>query len=149
MSLNLSNLTRKASANKRPKRIGRGPGGGHGKTATRGHKGQKSRSGYTSRAGFEGGQMPLYRRLPKRGFHNPFKKRYNEVSLGRLDIFDAGTVVTPDLLLERRVIRKRRHGVRVLGNGELNKALVVHAHHFTKGAADKIAKAGGKIEVLS
>jgi len=148
MSLTLSNLTRNAGANRKPKRIGRGPGSGHGKTATRGHKGQKSRSGYKSRAGFEGGQMPLYRRLPKRGFHNPFRKHYNEINLARLDMFEAGAVVTPEVLLERRIIRKKKDGVRVLGNGDLTKALVIHAHHFTRGAAEKIEKAGGKIEVL-
>ncbi len=130
------------------KRIGRGPGSGQGKTAGRGRKGAKSRSGYSLRRGFEGGQMPLIRRLPKRGFTNKFAKRIVTVNVRDLDIFDNGTVITPELLLASRRVRKLADGIKVLGDGELQKELVVHAHSFSRGAKAKIEAAGGRVEVL-
>jgi large subunit ribosomal protein L15 len=120
-----------------------------GKTAGRGNKGQKSRSGYRHRPGFEGGQMPLYRRLPKRGFKNIFKKDYAVVNLNVLNRFDKGATITPEALRERKLIGKNKAGVRVLGNGTLDRVLIVKAHHFSKGALEKIKKAGGSAEVIT
>jgi large subunit ribosomal protein L15 len=120
-----------------------------GKTASRGEKGQKSRSGYSRKIGFEGGQMPLHRRLPKRGFTNIFKKRWLEVSIAALEQhFRANEEVTPELLHERGIIKKAKHDVVVLGNGELSKALRISAHRFTKSAREKIEKAGGAASVI-
>jgi large subunit ribosomal protein L15 len=131
------------------KRVGRGPGSGLGKTAGRGEKGQKSRSGFARKPGFEGGQMPLHRRIPKRGFTNHrFKKVYAIVNLGRLEIFDAGTIVTPQLLVERGVLKNTKAGVKILGDGELTKALTVRAHKFSAGSQEAIAKLGGKAELI-
>ena len=131
------------------KRVGRGPGSGLGKTAGRGEKGQKSRSGFARKPGFEGGQMPLHRRIPKRGFSNHrFKKAYAIVNLERLEIFEAGTIVTPEVLVERGVIKSLRDGVKILGNGALTKALTVRAHKFSAGSQQAIAKLGGKAEVI-
>jgi large subunit ribosomal protein L15 len=144
----LENLKPARGAVRSRKRVGRGPGSGLGKTSGRGEKGQKSRSGYSRKVGFEGGQMPLHRRLPKRGFHNRFRKEYAEVNLSRLDAFDAGTIVTPELLLKRGVIKKLRDGVKVLAKGGLTKALTVRAHKFSAKAQETIAGAGGKAEVL-
>lgn len=134
----------------RPKatRVGRGIGSGLGKTSGRGHKGQKARSGGGVRLGFEGGQMPLHRRLPKRGFTNVFKKQIVEVSLRDLNQFENGTTVTPELLIEAGLIRSIKDGVKILGNGEMEKALTVQVHGCSKSAADKIAAAGGKVEVI-
>jgi large subunit ribosomal protein L15 len=129
-------------------RVGRGPGSGLGKTSGRGEKGQKSRSGYARKPGFEGGQMPLHRRVPKRGFHNRFRKEYAEVNLARLEVFDAGTIVTPELLVERGVIKKVRDGVKILAKGELSKALTVRAHRFSARAQERITSLGGKAETL-
>jgi large subunit ribosomal protein L15 len=121
-----------------------------GKTATRGEKGQKSRSGYSRKIGFEGGQMPLHRRLPKRGFTNIFKKRWLEVSLAALDrAFEANEEITPELLHDRGIIKKAKHDVVVLGNGELSKALRISAHRFTKSARQKIERAGGAAVEIS
>lgn len=132
-----------------PKRKGRGHGSGNGKTAGRGHKGQNARSGGGVRPGFEGGQMPLYRRIPKRGFNNKnFAKVYAEINVSSLNVFDDGTVVNSDLLLEKGLISKVNDGVAVLGNGELNKKLTVQAAKFTKTASEKIEAAGGKVEVV-
>ena len=131
------------------KRVGRGTGSGMGKTSTRGHKGQKARSGGGVRPGFEGGQMPLARRLPKRGFNNIFAKTYTTVNVSDLEIFDADTVITAELLKEKRIIRKINDGLKVLGNGELTKKLTVKAVKFTKTAEEKITAAGGSIEVIS
>ena len=128
-------------------RRGRGHGSGNGKTAGKGHKGQKARSG-APRPGFEGGQMPLYRRLPKRGFTNIFAKKYVSINVDRLNIFENGTVVTPELLLERRVISKVLDGVKILGNGTIEKSLTVQGCKFSKSAAEKIEAAGGKVEVI-
>ncbi len=131
-----------------PKRVGRGPGSGTGKTAGRGHKGQKSRSGYSQKRGFEGGQMPLHRRLPKRGFTNIFRTSYRIVNVARLNDFEAGSVVTPDELLKAGMLKKGTDGVKVLGNGDLGVALTVRAHRFTQTAVKKIEAAGGKAETL-
>jgi large subunit ribosomal protein L15 len=133
-----------------PKRVGRGPGSGMGKTATRGHKGQGQRSGYSMYVGFEGGQMPLHRRLPKRGFRNPFRRVWAIVNLDQLDRhFEAGATVTPMALLEKGLIRTLDDGVKVLGRGELTKPLVVQAHRFSRSAIEKIQRAGGRAEVWS
>ena len=121
---------------------------GLGKTSGRGEKGQKSRSGYSRKIGFEGGQMPLHRRLPKRGFHNVFRKHFAEVNLSKLDVFEDGTIVTPDLLEQRGIVRKLGDGVVILGGGELNKALTVYAHRFSARAKERIAAAGGKAELV-
>lgn len=129
-------------------RKGRGIGSGLGKTAGRGHKGQKARSGGGIRRGFEGGQMPLYRRIPKRGFTNIFKKEIVAINVQELNRFEEGTVVTPELLVETGVIKSIKDGVKILGNGELQKALTVKAHAFSKSAAEKIEAAGGKVEVV-
>jgi large subunit ribosomal protein L15 len=132
------------------KRIGRGQGSGNGKTAGAGHKGQKSRSGYKFKRGFEGGQMPLHRRVPKRGFHNPFRVAYEVVNLDTLGLkFDAGTVVTPDLLRARGIVSANTGPIKVLGRGDVGKALTVHAHRFSGRAAEKIAAAGGATEQLA
>lgn len=135
-------------ANKRTKRVGRGPGSGHGKTSTRGHKGQKARSGGGVRPGFEGGQMPLQRRLPKRGFTNVFKKEYAIINVQDLNIFDDGTEVTIELLQDAGVVKGVKDGVKILGNGDLEKKLTVKAHRFSKQAEEKIAARGGKAEVI-
>src|SRR5205807_3132313 len=144
MVLNLNSLRPAKGATHKKKRVGRGPGSGLGKTAGRGEKGQKSRSGYSAKRGFEGGQMPLHRRLPKRGFTNIFKKRWLEVSLAALDRhFAANEEVTPAVLHERGLIKKAQHDVVVLGTGEIGKPLRVSAHRFTRSAQEKIEKAGG------
>ena len=148
MALGIHNIGAPEGANRNKKRVGRGPGSGHGKTSTRGHKGQKSRSGYSGRPGFEGGQMPLQRRLPKRGFTNIFKKQWLEVKVSDLEQrFEAADAITPELMVERGIIKKshlsRFHGVVVLGGGEVTKALSITAHRFTRGAREKIEAAGG------
>jgi large subunit ribosomal protein L15 len=132
------------------KRVGRGAGSGLGKTSGRGQKGQKARSGGGVRPGFEGGQMPLFRRMPKRGFTNIFAKEYAILNVEDLNRFDDNTVVTPELLIETGVVNSRNDidGIKVLGNGELNKKLTVKAHKFSKQAAEKIEAAGGKVEVI-
>lgn len=136
-------------AKKAPKRLGRGIGSGTGKTAGKGHKGQWARSGGGVRPGFEGGQMPLIRRVPKRGFNNAFAKEYSIINISDLEIFENGTVVTKELLLEKGLLSKvENYGVKVLGNGALTKSLTVQAQKFTKSAAEKIEQAGGKAEVL-
>ena len=144
MNLSTVRKPRKASENK--KRVGRGMGSGMGKTSTRGHKGQRSRSGSRMMRGFEGGQMPLHRRLPKRGFTNIFRKEYSIVSLEKLAALGE-TTVNPDVLRKAGVISTSRP-VKVLGDGELKSALTVYAHKFSKSAQEKITKAGGKFEVL-
>ncbi len=144
MSISLNSIRPAEGSTHKKKRVGRGPGSGKGKTSSRGEKGQKSRSGYSAKIGFEGGQMPLHRRLPKRGFTNIFKKRWLEVSLAALDrAFEANEEVTPELLHERGIIKKAKHDVVVLGNGDLSKALRISAHRFTRSAKEKIEKAGG------
>lgn len=131
-----------------PKRLGRGVGSGLGKTSGKGHKGAKARSGGGKRPGFEGGQMPLYRRVPKRGFHNPFRTEYAYVNVEALDAFNDGDTVTIDALLEHRIVRKLLDGVKVLGNGELTKKLTVQANAFSASAKEKIEALGGKAEVI-
>ena len=129
-------------------RRGRGHGSGNGKTAGKGHKGQKARSGGGVRAGFEGGQMPLYRRLPKRGFTNRNTKNIVGINLSALDRFEADSVVTVETLIEAGIVKNPRDGVKILGNGELSKKLTVQAHAFTEGAKAKIEAAGGTAEVI-
>ncbi len=129
-------------------RVGRGLGSGLGKTSGKGHKGQNSRAGGGTRPGFEGGQMPLYRRLPKRGFYNKFGKDYAEVNISDLNRFEEGAVVDPVALIESGILKNVRDGVRILGNGELTKSLTVIANGFTKSAEEKILAAGGKVEVV-
>ncbi len=130
------------------KRLGRGTGSGQGKTAGKGNKGQNARSGGGVRLGFEGGQMPLFQRLPKRGFHNFTRKEYAIVNLQDLNVFEDGAVITPELLLEKKIIRKVLSGVKVLSQGELEKKLTVKANKFSKSALEAIAKAGGTAEVI-
>ena len=150
MAIGLNNLRPAEGSTHKKKRLGRGPGSGLGKTAGRGNKGQKSRSGYSSKVGFEGGQMPLQRRLPKRGFTNIFKKQWIEVTLATLEqSFEAGDSITPETMHERGVIAKGKRDVVVLGTGELTKALTVSAHRFTKGARAKIEGAGGTANVIT
>jgi len=146
--MKLHELKPAAGSRKAPKRVGRGTGSGLGRNAGKGEKGQKARSGGGVRPGFEGGQMPLYRRLPKRGFTNIFAKEYVELNVDRLNIFGNGTEVTPELLLEKRVVSKLKDGVKILGNGNLEKSLTVKATKFSKSAAEKIEAAGGKVEVI-
>ncbi len=149
MAIGLNNLHAAEGSTHKKKRVGRGPGSGLGKTAGRGNKGQKSRSGYSMKIGFEGGQMPLQRRLPKRGFTNIFKKQWIEVSLGTLsDNFAANEEVTPEALHERGLIKKAQRDVVVLGTGDISKALRVSAHRFTKSAREKIEQAGGSASVI-
>jgi len=149
MALKLNSLSPARGANRKTKRVGRGIGSGHSKTSTRGYKGQKSRSGSSVRPGFEGGQMPLYRRLPKRGFHNIFRKEYAVVNLESLAAFPAGATVDPAILLEKRIIRKALDGVKILGSGELKHALHVRTHRISKSALEKIQKAGGTVEMIA
>lgn len=131
------------------KRVGRGTGSGMGKTSTRGQKGQKSRSGVSIPAWFQGGQSPLYRRIPKRGFNNhEFEVKYAVINLSDLNRFEDGTVVTPELLKEKGIIKKQLNGVKVLGNGELEKKLTIKAHRFSSKAVTKIESKGGKVEVI-
>jgi len=144
--MNLSNIHKPKKATEKRKRVGRGMGSGMGKTSTRGHKGQRSRSGSRMIRGFEGGQMPLHRRMPKRGFTNIFRKEYNIVSLERLAELGESTI-NPEVLRKAGVI-KTKHPVKILGDGELSVALTVSAHKFSKSAQEKITKAGGKVEVL-
>src|SRR5438034_6679064 len=142
--MNLSNLKPPKGMKHAKKRVGRGQGSGQGKTAGRGHKGAKSRSGFKHKRGFEGGQMPLHRRVPKRGFHNPFRVEYQVVNLDAIaEKFDAGTVVTPDLLRERGLVHGADAPVKVLARGDVAKALTVRAHKFSGKATEKIAAAGG------
>src|SRR5205085_6961043 len=149
MAIGLNNLHPAKGSTHKKKRVGRGPGSGLGKTAGRGNKGQKSRSGYSGKVGFEGGQMPLHRRLPKRGFTNIFKKEWIEVNLAALDKhFDANEEVTPEVLHDRGIIKKAKHDVVVLGTGDVTKALRVSAHRFTKSAREKIEKAGGAVTLI-
>jgi len=148
MGISLNSLAPAKGANRKRKCIGRGPGSGHGKTATRGSKGQKSRSGTSVRPGFEGGQMPLYRRLPKRGFTNIFRKEFAIVNLSTLAVFEPGSQVSPEVLLARGIVKNVRDGIKILGDGDLNRALNVRAHKFSKRAQDKIQKAGGTVEII-
>ena len=146
--MKLHELKPAVGARKTRRRVGRGPGSGRGKTAARGEKGQRSRSGYSSHPGFEGGQMPLHRRLPKRGFVNIFRKEYRTVNVERLNGLEAGSTVTPEVLQAAGLVKKGRDDIKVLGHGDLKVALTIQAHRFTKTAQEKIEKAGGKVEVI-
>jgi large subunit ribosomal protein L15 len=148
--MSLNSLRPPKGAKHKKSRVGRGPGSGHGKTAGRGEKGAQSRSGFSFKRGFEGGQMPLHRRLPKRGFTNPFREEYAIVNLDTLaEVFDAGSDVTPDVLRERGLVRDARAHIKVLARGEFAKKLTVRAHKFSSTAAEKIAAAGGVAEVIA
>jgi large subunit ribosomal protein L15 len=144
--MNLSNLRAPKKSSEKRKRVGRGMGSGMGKTSTRGHKGQRSRSGSRMMRGFEGGQMPLHRRMPKRGFSNIFRTEYSIVNLERLTTLGE-TTITPEVLRQAGVVKKHDR-IKILGEGELKTALTVSAHKFSKSAQEKITKAGGKCEVL-
>ncbi len=148
--MNLSDLKPAPGSVRKRKRVGRGPGSGHGKTSTRGHKGRKSRSGGSSPPGYEGGQMPLQRRLPKRGFHNPTRREFAVVNLAQLEQkFEAGATVDPAALRASGLVRRSAMPVKVLGTGALSKALTVRAHGFSASARQAIASAGGTAEVLT
>ena len=146
--MNLNDLAPARGAKKRRKRIGRGPGSGHGKTATKGHKGILARSGGGKRPGFEGGQMPLVRRLPKFGFTNPFRVEYAIVNLTSFAEWKGSDVVTPQAMVDAGLVKRKRLPIKILGNGELKKALVVQAHKFSKSAQAGIEAAGGTVEVI-
>ena len=146
--MKLSELKPPQGAKKKKKRIGRGEGSGHGGTSTKGHKGHKARSGGTISPGFEGGQMPIQRRLPKRGFRNPFRKEYSIINIQDLNRYPEGTVVDMETLRDSGLIRAVRWGVKVLGKGTLAHALTVRAHHYSLAAKNKIEAAGGKAEVM-
>jgi large subunit ribosomal protein L15 len=148
-TVSLSNLGPPKGSRKKKVRVGRGMGSKLGKTAGAGNKGQKSRRGYSRRRGFEGGQMPLHRRIPKRGFHNPFGVSYSVVNLEELNVFPAGETVTPDLLRAHGFIRRVTDPIKVLGDGELKTKLTIHAHAFSESAKEKITKAGGSFEVVA
>lgn len=146
--MKLSELRPAPGARTKPTRKGQGIGSGLGKTSGKGHKGQNARSGGGVRPGFEGGQMPMQRRFPKRGFTNIFRKKITAINLDELNVFEPGTEITPEVLLEAGVIKKIGDGVKILGDGTLEKALTVKVHAFSKVAAEKIAAAGGKAEVI-
>ena len=148
-TVSLSTLGPAKGARKRKVRVGRGIGSKLGKTSGSGNKGQKSRRGYSRRRGFEGGQMPLHRRIPKRGFHNPFTVEFSVINLEELNVFPAGETVTPELLRAHGFIRKATGPIKVLGDGELKNKLTIHAHAFSASAKEKIAKAGGTFEVVA
>jgi large subunit ribosomal protein L15 len=148
-TVSLSVLHPPKGSRKRKVRVGRGMGSKLGKTAGSGNKGQKSRRGYSRRRGFEGGQMPLHRRIPKRGFHNPFGVGYSVVNLEELNVFPAGETVTPELLRAHGFIRRATDPIKVLGDGELKTKLTIHAHAFSATAKEKITKAGGTFEVVA
>ncbi|MGA6828656.1 50S ribosomal protein L15 [Nitrospira sp. NS4] len=146
--MNLHDLTPARGAKKRRKRIGRGPGSGHGKTATKGHKGLKARSGGAKRPGFEGGQMPLVRRLPKFGFTNPFRAEFNIINVKSFESWAGPDMVTPQALVDAGMVKRKSLPIKILGNGEVKRALVIQAHKFSKAAAEKIQAAGGRVEVI-
>jgi large subunit ribosomal protein L15 len=146
--MKLDELKPASGSNKKRKRVGRGDGSGHGKTSGRGHKGQGARSGGNTKPGFEGGQMPLQRRLPKRGFHNPFRVELAIVNLGQLNELPTGSEVTPENLAEHGLVNGKNRRVKILGEGSLSKALIVKAHGFSASAKEKIEAAGGKAELI-
>ncbi|MDH4300719.1 MAG: 50S ribosomal protein L15 [Nitrospira sp.] len=146
--MNLHELAPARGAKKRRKRIGRGPGSGHGKTATKGHKGLLARSGGGKRPGFEGGQMPLVRRLPKFGFTNPSRVEYAIVNLTSLADWTGSETITPQAMVDAGLVKRKKRPIKILGNGELKKPLVVQAHKFSKSAEAKIQAAGGRVEVI-
>jgi len=146
--MKINDLSPVKGSKKKKKRIGRGPGSGHGKTACRGHKGQKSRSGGGPRPGFEGGQMPLQRRLPKRGFVNIFKKHYNIINVEDLNRFEPNSTLNMEVLKEAGLVKKIRYGIKLLGNGEISHPVVISVDRVSKTAKEKIHAAGGKVEVI-
>lgn len=146
--MKLGELTSPEGAKKKRKRIGCGPGSGHGKTCCRGHKGQKSRSGYKSHPWFEGGQMPLQRRVPKRGFHNRFKKVYQVVNIKDLSRFSADSQVDPTGLVEAGIVKKKHGKVKLLGDGTIDRALKISVHACTRSAREQVEKAGGRVELI-
>jgi large subunit ribosomal protein L15 len=147
--MKLDDLRPAAGSNKKRKRVGRGDGSGHGKTSCRGHKGQGARSGGGTKPGFEGGQMPLQRRLPKRGFHNPFRIKTSVLNLEQLETFPSGSEVTPEFLAQRGLIHGKNRRIKILGDGSLSKALTVKAHGFSSKAKERIEAAGGKAEIIT
>lgn len=146
--MNLHDLTPAKGAKKRRKRIGRGPGSGHGKTATKGHKGLLARSGGGKRPGFEGGQMPLIRRLPKFGFVNNFRTEYSIVNVSSFQDWNGSGTITPQAMVDAGLVKRKTLPIKILGNGELTKSLVIQAHKFSKSAEAKIQSAGGRVEVI-
>jgi large subunit ribosomal protein L15 len=146
--MKIHELSPAKDSKKKRKRVARGPGSGHGKTACRGHKGQKSRSGGGTRPGFEGGQMPLHRRLPKRGFNNRFRKEYSIVNIKDLGLFEANSEVDEKALMEAGLVRTVRDGIKLLGNGEISHPVVVKVHKTSKTAREKVEAAGGKVEMI-
>jgi len=146
--MKLDDLKPAAGSNKNRKRVGRGDGSGHGKTSCRGHKGQGARSGGGTKPGFEGGQMPLQRRLPKRGFHNPSRIEMSVVNLERLEVFPSGSEVTPERLVQQGLVRGKDKRIKILGEGSLSKSLIVKAHGFSAKAKEKIEALGGKAELI-
>ncbi len=146
--MNLHDLTPASGAKKRRKRIGRGPGSGHGKTATKGHKGLLARSGGGKRPGFEGGQMPLIRRLPKFGFTNPFRMEYAIVNVKNFEKWTGDKTITPQAMVDAGLVKRKKLPIKILGNGEFKKSLVIQAHKFSKSAVMKIQAAGGRVEVI-
>ncbi|OQW64972.1 MAG: 50S ribosomal protein L15 [Nitrospira sp. ST-bin4] len=146
--MNLHDLTPAKGAKKRRKRIGRGPGSGHGKTATKGHKGLLARSGGGKRPGFEGGQMPLIRRLPKFGFVNNFRTEYSIVNVSSFQDWNGSGTITPQSMVDAGLVKRKTLPIKILGNGELKKSLVIQAHKFSKSAEAKIQSAGGRVEVI-
>jgi large subunit ribosomal protein L15 len=148
-TVSLSTLGPAKGSRKKKVRVGRGMGSKLGRTAGKGNKGQKSRRGYSRRRGFEGGQMPLHRRIPKRGFHNPFRVQYSVINLEELNVFPAGETVTPEMLRAHGFIRRATDSIKVLGDGELTTKLTIHAHAFSATAKEKITKAGGAFEVVA
>ena len=147
--LSINTLKPARGANRKNKRVGRGMGSGHGKTSARGYKGQLSRAGSSMRPGFEGGQMPLHRRLPKRGFNNIFRIEYAVVNLKKLAAFEAGAQIDPDVLKNRGIVKNLRDGLKILAAGDLQNAIHVKAHKFSRSAVEKIQKVGGTIEVIA
>jgi len=147
--MKLDDLRPAAGANKKRKRVGRGDGSGHGKTSGRGHKGQGARSGGNTKPGFEGGQMPLQRRLPKRGFHNPFRVEMSVVNLGQIDVLPAGTEITPEVLIRHGYVSGKNRKIKILGDGSVSKPLTIKAHGFSAKAKEKIEAAGGKAELIA
>lgn len=147
--MKLDDLRPAPGANKKRKRVGRGDGSGHGKTSGRGHKGQGARSGGNTKPGFEGGQMPLQRRLPKRGFHNPFREEMSVVNLGQIDALTAASEITPEVLIRHRCVSGKNRKIKILGDGSLSKPLTIRAHGFSAKAKEKIEAAGGKAELIT
>jgi len=147
--MKLDDLRPAAGANKKRKRVGRGDGSGHGKTSGRGHKGQGARSGGNTKPGFEGGQMPLQRRLPKRGFHNPFRVEMSVVNLGQIDVLPAGTEITPEVLIRHGYVSGKNRKIKILGDGSVSKPLTIKAHGFSAKAKEKIEAAGGRAELIA